>query len=199
MRKLISRSFLFTAMTVAALSPSLSFGADGYFLTGYGPRQRALGGAGVANSRDAMAMSINPAGIVGLERMFQVELGVSLPERGYSTVGQPVVLAPGDVRSGRPIFPVPNGAYVQPIDASLLGASLPTATAASIPPMTLGTSSRRSKRAREALSLSLRRLAACSAAARPGSTSSSPLLAPPTPENLVPSLLDFRPRSLFRC
>jgi long-chain fatty acid transport protein len=117
MTKLIARSFLFTAMTVAALSPSLSFAADGYFLTGYGPRQRALGGAGVADSRDAMAMSINPAGIVGLERMFQVGLGVSLPERGYSTVGQPVVLAPGDVRSGRPIFPVPNGAYVHPIDA----------------------------------------------------------------------------------
>ncbi|MBI5311908.1 MAG: outer membrane protein transport protein [Methylocystis sp.] len=117
MKKSNSRSLLFSLTAIAALAPSLSFGADGYFLTGYGPRQRALGGAGVADSRDAMAMSINPAGIVGLERMFQVGLGVSLPERGYSTVGQPVVLAPGDVRSGRPIFPVPNGAYVHPIDA----------------------------------------------------------------------------------
>ncbi|MBM3624555.1 MAG: hydrocarbon degradation protein, partial [Alphaproteobacteria bacterium] len=79
--------------------------------------QRALGGAGVADSRDPMAMSINPAGIVGLDREFQVGLGASLPERGYSTVGLPSVLAPGDVRSGRPLFPVPNGAYVQPIDA----------------------------------------------------------------------------------
>ncbi len=117
MNKLNSRRILFTLATVAALAPSLAFGADGYFLTGYGPRQRALGGAGVADSRDAMAMSINPAGIVGLERMFQVGLAANLPERGYSTTGLPLVLAPGDVRSGRPIFPVPNGAYVQPIDA----------------------------------------------------------------------------------
>ncbi|MFO1125700.1 MAG: outer membrane protein transport protein [Methylocystis sp.] len=115
MKKWISQSFLVTLAAVA--SPSLTFAADGYFLTGYGPRQRALGGAGVADSRDPMAMSINPAGIVGLEREFQVGLGASLPERGYSTVGLPSVLAPGDVRSGRPIFPVPNGAYVQPIDA----------------------------------------------------------------------------------
>ncbi|WP_292528042.1 OmpP1/FadL family transporter [Methylocystis sp.] len=117
MKKFISRSFLITLTTAAAFSPSLSFGADGYFLTGYGPRQRALGGAGVADSRDPMAMSINPAGIVGLDRTFQVGLAASLPERGYSTTGLPAVLAPGDVRSGRPIFPVPNGAYVQPIDA----------------------------------------------------------------------------------
>lgn len=117
MNKLNSRRILFTLATVAAVAPSLAFAADGYFLTGYGPRQRALGGAGVADSRDAMAMSINPAGIVGLERMFQVGLAANLPERGYSTTGLPLVLAPGDVRSGRPIFPVPNGAYVQPIDA----------------------------------------------------------------------------------
>lgn len=117
MNKMIPRSSLLTLTIFAAFAPSASFGADGYFLTGYGPRQRAVGGAGVADSRDAMGMSINPAGIVGLERMFQVGLAASLPERGYSTVGQPVVLAPGDVRSGRPLFPTPNGAYVQPIDA----------------------------------------------------------------------------------
>ncbi len=117
MKKIIWRCFLFTLTALGSLLPTASFGADGYFLTGFGPRQRALGGAGVADSRDAMAMSINPAGIVGLERMFQVGLAASLPERGYSTIGQPVVLAPGDVRSGRPLFPVPNSAYVQPIDA----------------------------------------------------------------------------------
>ncbi|MGJ0397119.1 MAG: OmpP1/FadL family transporter [Methylocystis sp.] len=117
MTRLIPRSILFTLAAIASLAPSLSYGADGYFLTGYGPRQRALGGAGVADSRDPMAMSINPAGIVGLDREFQIGLAASLPERGYSTLGQPAVLAPGDVRSGRPIFPVPNAAYVKPIDA----------------------------------------------------------------------------------
>jgi long-chain fatty acid transport protein len=98
-------------MTESALA------ADGYVLIGYGARQKALAGADVADSKDAMALAVNPAGIVGLERQWQFGMTALLPERGYSAYGQPVVLAPGDVRSGRPIFPVPNDAYVEPIDA----------------------------------------------------------------------------------
>jgi len=103
------------ALTVSLAAPSLA--ADGYFLIGYGPRQKALGGAGVADSRDAMSLSINPAGLVDLERQMQIGITALLPERGYSTDGLPKVLAPGDVRSGRPIFPVPNDAFSTPIDA----------------------------------------------------------------------------------
>ena len=90
--------------------------AEGYMLIGYGARQKALAGSDVADSRDGMAASVNPAGIVGLERQFQFGVTALLPERGYNAVGT-LTIAPGDVRSGRPIFPVPNDAYVQPIDA----------------------------------------------------------------------------------
>jgi long-chain fatty acid transport protein len=91
--------------------------ADGYFLFGYGPRQKALGGAGAADQRDAMALSVNPAGIVGLERQFQTGMSVVNAERGYDTEGPTRVIAPGPVESGRPWFPIPNTGYVQPIDA----------------------------------------------------------------------------------
>jgi long-chain fatty acid transport protein len=90
---------------------------DGFELIGFGVRQKALAGAGLADSRDAMAMSLNPAGIAGLGRGFQIGLAAMLPERGYRTQGFPVVLAPGDVRSGRGVFPMGNIAYVAPIDA----------------------------------------------------------------------------------
>lgn len=90
--------------------------ADGFFLIGYGARQKALAGAGSADSRDAMAISVNPAGIVGLERQFQTAMTAIIAKRGYVTSGFPKVVAPGDVRSGRPLFPVPNSGYVQPID-----------------------------------------------------------------------------------
>ncbi|WP_159730595.1 OmpP1/FadL family transporter [Methylosinus sp. Ce-a6] len=103
------------ALTVSLAAPSIA--ADGYFLIGYGPRQKALGGAGVADSRDAMSLSVNPAGLVDLERQMQLGVTALLPERGYSTDGLPRVIAPGDVRSGRPIFPVPHDAYAAPIDA----------------------------------------------------------------------------------
>jgi long-chain fatty acid transport protein len=91
--------------------------AEGYFLIGAGARQKALAGADTADSKDAMALAVNPAGIVGLERQFQFAITAAMPERGYSATGAPVVLAPGDARSGRPIFPIPNSAYVSPIDA----------------------------------------------------------------------------------
>lgn len=108
-------------VSAAALTASLAtpaHAADGYFLIGYGPRQKALGGAGVADSRDSMALSVNPAGIVDLERQMHLGISAIMPERGYSTEGLPKVVAPGDIRSGRPIFPVPNSAYVSPIDAN---------------------------------------------------------------------------------
>ncbi len=105
----------FAFLGLVAFRPA--FAADGYFLIGYGPRQKALAGANVADSRDAMALSINPAGIVGLERQFQLGLGAIVADRGYSTAGAPRVLAPGDVWSERPLFPIPNGGYVSPIDA----------------------------------------------------------------------------------
>ncbi|PWB79963.1 MAG: hydrocarbon degradation protein [Methylocystaceae bacterium] len=108
---------LFCLAAFSSLFSAPTLAADGYFLIGYGARQKALGGAGVADSRDAMSLSINPAGLVDLERQMQVGLTAIMPERGYSTEGFPRVLAPGDVRSGRPIFPVPNNSFAEPIDA----------------------------------------------------------------------------------
>ncbi|WP_363348312.1 outer membrane protein transport protein [Methylocystis echinoides] len=99
--------FLFADAAVAA---------DGYFLIGYGPRQKALAGAGAADQRDAMALSVNPAGIVGLRRQFQLGMTVINAERGYYTSGPTRVIAAGYVESGRPWFPVPNSGYIRPID-----------------------------------------------------------------------------------
>lgn len=100
--------------SLGAAAPAVA--ADGYFLIGYGPRQKALAGAGAADSRDAMALSVNPAGIVGLERQFQLGMTAIVADRGYVATGPTRIVAPGDVRSGRPLFPVPNNGYVQPID-----------------------------------------------------------------------------------
>jgi long-chain fatty acid transport protein len=109
-------SVLAAASTLAYATATEALAADAITLAGYGPRQKALSGADVADSRDAMAMSVNPAGIVGLDRSFQFALTALMPERGYNATNT-MILAPGDVRSANPIFPVPNGAYVAPIDA----------------------------------------------------------------------------------
>jgi long-chain fatty acid transport protein len=108
------RRGLWSVAICALCAPALA--ADGYFLDGYGARQKALGGAGVADSRDAMSLSINPAGLVDIPRELQLTFTGLFPERGYSTSGLPQILAPGDVRSGRPFFPIPDNAFAAPID-----------------------------------------------------------------------------------
>ncbi len=102
---------------LAAALPSAAYAGDGFFLVGYGPRQKALGGAGVADGRDAMAASVNPATIVGLDRQYSFGATAALAYRGYTTSGTPRVIAPGDVHSGRPWTPIPNSGSINPIDA----------------------------------------------------------------------------------
>jgi long-chain fatty acid transport protein len=116
MNSTLPRRLVLALTALAAASPSVSHAADGYFLNGYGPRQKALGGAGAADQRDAMALSVNPAGFVGLERQFQQGLTAVIGDRGYWTNGLPAIVAPGYHQSGRPLFPVPNAGYIQPID-----------------------------------------------------------------------------------
>ena len=72
---------------------------EGYFQYGWGARQGGLGGAGVADSRDAMSLSLNPAGLVDVDNQFQAGASVFAPFRGYTatTTG---FIAPGAVGSG---------------------------------------------------------------------------------------------------
>jgi long-chain fatty acid transport protein len=109
-------SFVYLA-AMALLASSQSFAAEGVELVGYGARQKALSGADIADSRDAMAMSVNPAGIVGLDSQFQFDLAGIFADRGYEATGPLVLVAPGWVQSGQPAFPVPNGGAIHPIDA----------------------------------------------------------------------------------
>lgn len=88
---------------------------EGYFLEGYGAREKALAGAGVADSRDPLAISINPAGLVDVGHQFTAGLTGFSPDRGYTTSG-PGFVAQGDVRSGRGLFPIPDIGYSRPID-----------------------------------------------------------------------------------
>jgi long-chain fatty acid transport protein len=113
----MQRILLTVVMLLTEFVALPALAGDGYILIGYGPRQKALAGADVADQRDAMALSTNPAGIVGLEQQFQLGMGALIVDRGYYTTGFPLVVAPGNVWSERPVFPVPNGGFVAPIDA----------------------------------------------------------------------------------
>jgi long-chain fatty acid transport protein len=88
---------------------------EGYFQYGYGARQGGLAGAGVADSRDAMALSLNPAGLVNVDRQWQFGASLFMPFRSYTATGT-TLIAPGHADSSQNEFIVPNIAYNNPID-----------------------------------------------------------------------------------
>ncbi|MBV1701568.1 MAG: outer membrane protein transport protein [Hyphomicrobiales bacterium] len=90
---------------------------DGYFQIGYGTIQQSLAGAGVAHAEDAMALAVNPAGILDIGNQFYVGATLINPTRGYTGTGTGFI-APGDHKSGRPIFGVPAAGYTYQIDGS---------------------------------------------------------------------------------
>ncbi len=104
---------------VAALALGLgspaAFATDGYFQDGYGARQKALGGAGVADSRDATAIANNPAGLVDVDDQTTVSLSLFSPQRSYEA--GPYVMAmvpqvlPGEHGSDSNLFGIPNVAW----------------------------------------------------------------------------------------
>jgi long-chain fatty acid transport protein len=108
---------LFRAATlaVAALAPvgTPAFATDGYFSYGFGARQKALGGAGVADGRDATSTSLNPAGIVNSPQEASIAATLFSPPREVSLsndLGNPLTsLGPaGTYESHSDYFPVPN-------------------------------------------------------------------------------------------
>ncbi|GAB4351916.1 MAG: hypothetical protein Kow0026_09210 [Oricola sp.] len=112
--------------TVVAVSATVgpAGATDGYFQVGFGARQNGMGGAGVADSTDAMAQTLNPAGIVGVGDQWQVGGALFMPYRGYSATGAGFVARPS-VDSDANVFVMPNFAYVRQIDAqSAWGISL---------------------------------------------------------------------------
>jgi len=108
-------------LMASVLLPAAAWSTEGYFQLGFSPVQNALGGAGVANSEDAMSMALNPAGLLGIGQQFQIGVGLFMPYRGYTATNVGFV-APGGGGSGtidssNNLFPMPNAAYSRPIDA----------------------------------------------------------------------------------
>jgi long-chain fatty acid transport protein len=104
-------------LALATFAGSEAQATEGYFQYGWGARQGALAGAGVADSRDAMSLTLNPAGLVDAGRQFQFGASLFMPYRSYTASGT-ALIAPGSFDSGSNIFAVPNIAYSSPIDAN---------------------------------------------------------------------------------
>jgi long-chain fatty acid transport protein len=105
-----------SALLFAASTAQRASATEGYFVQGVGARESALGGTGVADSKDALTIANNPAGLVDVGRQLNIDLSIFNPDRQYSASGT-VLVAPGTVDSGRPAFVIPSIGYSQPLSA----------------------------------------------------------------------------------
>jgi long-chain fatty acid transport protein len=113
----------FAAVLLAGVGSTAAYATDGYFMNGYGASQTALAGAGVAYSQDAMAISLNPAGLVNVDDQTVAGMAIFMPFRSYSAGANGSVtcsaaapcdaVAPGTHNSGNNWFPVPDFAWTK--------------------------------------------------------------------------------------
>ena len=87
---------------------------EGYFSLGYGVVQKGQGGAGIADSYDAMSATANPAAAASVGKELSLGVEFFMPNRGYTAEGTYFV-PPGHVTSGDDLFLNPNIAYNLPL------------------------------------------------------------------------------------
>jgi long-chain fatty acid transport protein len=92
---------VFALAVAAVLASSNARATDGYFLNGIGARSKALGGAGVADGKDATSAALNPAGIVHADNEADLSASLFLPFREATIAGV-------TVESDRNAFILPN-------------------------------------------------------------------------------------------
>jgi long-chain fatty acid transport protein len=108
----LSRHFLAAALAAGLVSSAHA--SDGYFSHGYGTAQKSLAGAGAALCLNTLSPATNPATLACVGARYDVGLAIFNPNREYSVSGSPsgfpgtFGLAPGTVKSGSTVFPVPS-------------------------------------------------------------------------------------------
>ncbi len=99
------------AIAAVGLMATSAMATDGMFGDGTGARNKALAGAGVADEKDATAMSLNPAGLVHSDTQFNAAASLFSPRREYN-------VGAGVVKSDSEYFVIPNLAYAYRVDGN---------------------------------------------------------------------------------
>ena len=111
---------LLPALLGLALLPGTAQATNGYFAHGYGARNQALAGAGIAFPEDALALVVNPAGITRLGARTDVGLTVFLPKYASRIEGSANPAAnDAYAGSGKRAFFVPEFGLVRPLSEHL--------------------------------------------------------------------------------
>lgn len=116
-----------TVLFSITLLLSVAHATNGYFAHGYGTKNKALAGAGVALPQDALSAAVNPAGTLHVGKRIDAGAALFSPPRRYtqkasSAIGGgaplPIGSNPdftGTVDSGSDYFVVPHFGYTHPL------------------------------------------------------------------------------------
>jgi long-chain fatty acid transport protein len=91
-----------------AIASSPALATEGYFQNAIGAREKALAGAGVADSKDATAASLNPAGLVNVDSQLNVASSFLFLNGGYTSWGVGGIDADGHHDSKPGVTIIPN-------------------------------------------------------------------------------------------
>jgi long-chain fatty acid transport protein len=121
----LAASALALAAGIASAAPA--FAGEGYMQNGIGARSKALAGAGVADSTDATAASLNPAGLTGVSTQIDTSTSFFNMRGGFSSVGSGGLTADGSHKSEKDWLVIPNFAATWRVNWGLVDAIALTA------------------------------------------------------------------------
>jgi long-chain fatty acid transport protein len=114
-----SRACLVAALLIMAMAVPAA-ATEGYFRNAYGARHGGLAGAGVADSRDATAAALNPAGLVHVKQQeLDIAASVFSPRRKFDHINGGGFTPAADVNSDNNYFLIPNIAYSKHVGGPL--------------------------------------------------------------------------------
>ncbi len=103
---------------IGASAPALA--TNGYFSHGYGIKAKSMGGVGIALPQDSLAAATNPAGMAMVGDRMDFGLDLFSPNRTatWTGAGNPIngayaTVTPGDYKSGKNLFAVPEFGYTK--------------------------------------------------------------------------------------
>ena len=109
---LIKNKLTLAVAVALSLAVPSAFATNGYFAHGYGTKNKAMGGAGVALPQDAMAAATNPAGMAFVGDRYDFGMEIFSPNRKYSITGNVCGLGcslDGAEGSDQTMFIIPHG------------------------------------------------------------------------------------------
>ena len=113
----------------AVLASTTAMATEGYVVNGVGARSKALAGAGVADSKDATAASLNPAGLVNVPSQINAAVSVLKLNGGFSSGGGFGIDPEGHHESDNGLLVIPNLAATWRVNWGLVDAVALTAYA----------------------------------------------------------------------